>query len=249
MKKILTVLLALALCFGMSSMTMASPTTTGGSIAFKDGGVIIIPPEPEPSACPCVCPVCCVCPDDCDGVPVSGGGKCLRCPCNCDDDYEDFFLDLGVKNDLIFGTHNLNIFGKFDSANKPANIAAGAHNTGANGQYTGAEVINRSTGNTSIYVDISAFRVGGPTGTVTLAGFELDLVPESAINSAGLTTGYTQRSSVKLTAAGTSQPVLNVNQGFAVRAAWHGVLTTLQGSAMVGNAQAVLTWTSGVVVP
>ena len=228
-KRTLTLTLVLALLFSITTIAMAS-SSTDGSITFTDGTVIIIPP-----GCTC-CPKCCDC--DCKEDPNNPCDDC-PCPCTCDDeDYDNFFVRLGVENNLYFGEHALTVFGVFDSANKPGSPQAGENRyTTDVGKYTGVEIINQTANEASIYVSISVFRIDG---VPTLDGAELTLVSESAI-AQGDGQAYTKENEVLLSDEPTV--ALTVNRGREVKAAWYGLLETLPGTAEPGDAQAELTWT------
>ena len=231
-RKVFTIALVLAMLLGVANFAVAAPANTDGSIAFEEGGVIIVPPGSE---CTC-CRKCCTCgckdtgfEDPCDDCP---------CPCNCDEDYDNFFAKLGVENSLYFGEHNLAVFGRFDSANKPGSPKPGDERyTTDDGEFTGIEVINQLRSEAKVGVQISRFMVGG---VETLAGADLTLKSERAIAEGG-GTPYSQKDGVMLT--GDTQEIISVNSGRAVKAAWYGLLDTCAGTAVPGKAQAELTWT------
>ena len=152
-------------------------------------------------------------------------------------DYNRFFFTHNVKKNLYFGMHELTVYGAFNSADEGQ--------TSDVGMYTGAEVINPTETTTSISVEISRFKVNG-TGSETLAGAELKLVAKAAM-AAGGGTPYDLKTNVVLMPIlndGSAMKVLTVDSGREVKAAWSGVLTTQAGSAVLGTAQATLTWTS-----
>jgi len=218
-KKILALAVILAMIVGATNIAMAAQTD--GSIVFKDGNVIIKPP-----------------PEDPDG-PGDPGGT----------DYENFFFTHNVAKNLYFGTHDLTVFGKFDSA-QPINnpeLDESDYATTEVGMYTGAEVINQTGTATSISVSISEFMVGTAP---SLAGATFELVKEAVIAEGagpGVGTGYEMPEKVSLMPGGAVAKAITVDSGREVKAAWYGVLTTLPGSAAPGTAQATLTWTAGNV--
>jgi len=248
MKKLIVLILSLALLAGVGSVALANPTDTEGSIRFRDGFVIINPP-PEPPANDCFC-----CPPchtrnagngdcDCDDPPGTIDANC-PCPCTCGTPYDRFFREKRVANDLYFGEHQLTIFGTFDSANRAGSPQENEDRyTTRTGEYTGVEVINQSPDEAHIGVEISPFTVDGPSGPVTLAGSTLKLLEAGAAEKGGGTPSF-QGDGITLT--GASQRILAVGSAREVRAAWSGELLTLVGTSRPGRAQAALTWTETV---
>jgi len=234
-KKILALAVILAMIVGATNIAIA--TNTDGSIEFKTGGVIVNPPGDDDGHgdCEC-CPDCCECGGDC------GDGCDCGCPCDCKevDDYEHFFITHNVEKNLYFGTHELTVFGKFDSA-QPVNGTANdpeGHPTTTDGMYTGVEVINRTEDPAKIMVQISKFQVGG---TETLKGATLVLVKEAAMTVGEGTPSVNNE--IELLEPGVDDVALTVGSGRMVKAAWYGVLMTQPGTAAPGEAQATLTWT------
>jgi len=231
-KRTLAIVIALALAIGVATAALAAETD--GSIIFESGDVVINEPGSE-SECGC-CPKCCPCEAECEG-------ECdcdCPCECTCPEEYGNYFFRLGVDNDLYFGSHELTVYGTFDSANKPERDSPQSGEEGYTtdaGQFTGVEVINYSAAPAKIGVEITGFTVGG---SPTLAGAELTLMVEAA-TALGGGTPYTQEDEVKL--SGSSTKILSVNSGRAVKAVWSGLLETLPGTAKPGKAQATLTWT------
>jgi len=255
-KKIVVLSVVLALLMSVTVLTASanqSTGNTGGSIDFTAGGITIIPPEDD--CCPCYgedpCPGCCG-EEPCDDpdCPCPNDPKCEEeCVCIChddDDDYNRFFLDNDVVNDLYFGNHNVREFGRFDSANTAQ--------TTEDGQFTGAEVRNFSGDTFQMGVSVGPFFVGKTDvnpGTPTLLGAELFLVAGDYQAPADypLLPGFEHRGSdttpIAVTGAGTTH-VMTLPNANMVKASWSGLLDILQGTAVAGKAQAELTWTAFV---
>ena len=238
-RKIVVFTMVLALMIGATVFTVsANPSGTEGSIDFTDGGVIIIPPDED--CCPCYGDDPCKGEPDCPHTP-----ECENpCVCIChddDDDYNDFFLENDVVNDLYFGNHSVREFGRFDSAD--------VDQTTDVGQFTGAEVRNLSGNEFRMGVSVSGFFVGT---TATLQGAELFLVTgeHQAPAAYPLLPGFEHLGSsilpIAMTGTDGNTHVLTVPSGNMVKASWSGLLDTLQGTATPGNAQAELTWTTFV---
>jgi len=242
-RKIVVFTMVLALLIGATLFTAsANPSNTDGSIEFKPGDVIII--TPDDPCCPCFGD------DPCEGGPCKHDPDCDE-PCTCichddDDDYNEFFLDKGVENDLYFGNHNIREFGRFDSANTGLYSDNGLDTTD-DGQYTGAEVRNFSGDEFRMGVSVGGFFVGP---TPTLLGAELFLVTgdNQAPAAYPLQPGFAHLGSstvpVAMTGADGNTHVLTIPSGNMVKASWSGLLDTLQGTATPGKAQAELTWTA-----
>jgi len=237
-KRTLALVLVLALTLGAATVTLASAANTNGSIEFESRGVIIIPPGGgSGSDCGCACEKCCESDRYCDANCNCG------CPCDCkcggeEGEYNNFFNKIGVEKDLYFGSHDLTVFGIFDSANNAGSPQDGQERyTGTDGKFTGVEVINKTAAQAKVGIEIGPFMVGG---VQTLAGAELTLKAKDAV-TLGATSAYTQGDDIKLT--GSTKLILSVNSGRQVRAAWYGVLETFAGTAVPGKAQALLTWT------
>ena len=237
-KQIISLIMVLSLVLGISSAVSAADAgNTSGSIEFKSGGVIINPP----GSCTC-CPKCCTC-DTC-------GEDCeCGCPCTCtceDSEYNNFFVDVGVEDNLVFGEHDLTVNGVFDSANKDPD-ADDDHWTTDAGRFTGIEVKNQTASTAEIRAQIGKFMLNE---SETLKGFSLTMMKEAAIAQGGstadvngVTDAYAQYSNVKLTGDGAAIQILDVNTARMVKGAWHGLLDVIPGTAEIGNAQADLTWT------
>jgi len=237
-KQILAIVLALALTIGAATVALAA--YTDGSIDFTSGSIIIN--EPNPDDCDC-CPICCECDGDCEeGEEGEEGCDCdCPCECNCEKDYDNFFRKLGVDNNLYFGSHELTVYGTFDSANKPGSPIFGEERfTTDDGKFTGVEVINKNAETAKISISISEFKDNGGVGTTTLAGAVLTLMSEDAITR-GDGDPYSQGTVVEL-APGVTKPILSVDSGREVKAAWYGILATEPGTSTLGKAQAVMTW-------
>jgi len=238
-RKVLSLLLALALILGTAML--ASAANTDGSIEFKGGGIIIIPPKD----CNC-CVNCCVC--DCDALVNGNDCECgCPCPCTCDDPYDSFFWDNGVERNLNFGTHDILINGTFDSANKPGSPQNGQDRyTGEAGKYTGVEVLNKTGRDARVDVSISVFMIDGNPAKPTLDGATLTMKYENSITDGVFPPdAYNAKTNVVLEtgdALGNSGTMLDVGRGVSVKVAWYGILFTAPQTSDPGEAQAVLTW-------
>jgi len=259
-RRILTLILAIVMLSGVALIATANPPTnvprnTDGSIEFKTGAIIINPPpSPPPSDCFC-CPICHPAGDpSCTCSPPVVDPRC-PCPCTCadKDDYDKFFMEHRVADNLYFGEHELTVYGTFDSANKQANAANLPRYTTRRGEYTGVEIINQTPGIAGISVAIGHFRVGAEQ---TLTGFELSLRPEAAILRDGsepsggvpIQKGEDFRGDagfpVVLKANDTAIRILTVGSAREVRAAWYGLFDIeIDTPRHPGLAQATLTWT------
>ena len=230
-KQTLMIILALVLAIGAATAALA--TETDGSIIFGEGAVVIKPPT-LPDGCGC-CSECCDCGADCEV-------ECIcDCPCGCDCgyDYDNLFFKLDVDNDLYFGSHELTVYGLFDSANKPGSPIEGEERyTTEEGKFTGVEVINGSAVEAVIGVRISVFKDN--KGVNTLDGAELTLMAEGAAALGG-GMACIQGDEVLLSHE-YSEIILTVDSGRAVKAAWYGLLDTEPGTAVPGKAQATMTW-------
>jgi len=237
-RKVLSILVVLALILGTATVAIAAKTD--GSIEFKGGGIIIIPPRD----CNC-CPKCCDC--DCDEV-VNGDCECgCPCPCTCEDPYDSFFWDNDVERNLNFGTHDMLINGRFDSANKPGSPQAGQDRyTGEAGKYTGVEVLNKTGQSARVDVSISKFMIDGNPAKPTLDGATLTMMLEKSITDGVFPEGaYDAKTNVRLEtgdALGNSATMLDIGRGVSVKVAWYGILFTAPQTNDPGEAQAILTW-------
>ena len=238
-RKILVITMILAMMVSATLLSVsANPGRTEGSIDFVAGEIIIIPPE-DP-CCPCYGEDPCDAGEECPHDPPCEE----ECLCIChddDDDYNDFFLENNVANDLYFGNHSIREFGRFDSAD--------VEQTTVTGQYTGAEVRNFSVDEFRMGVSVGGFFVGT---TQTLLGAELFLVVGDAQAPAEypLRDGFAHLGSdeepISMTGGEGNTHVLTVPSGNMVKVSWSGLLDILQGTAMPGKAQAELTWTTYV---
>jgi len=239
MKKVISIIIILALVFGISTIAMANDAeenkTTEGSIEFRNGGVTIIPPDED--CCHCVgqspCPGGCDDKDD----PHPDGQPC-ECPCHdAIDKYKNF--DLG--GDLYFGSWIIGAYGRFISNNIAQTTARGTH--------TGLTVINRTPAGAEMRVEISDFYYPGHTveNPKIIAGAELTMMAIDNTPNLPIPGGASleQLSNVMLEPYEAATPILRVPSGFAVRASWFGDLDILPGRAIhLGEAKATLTWTS-----
>jgi len=253
-RKAIVFTLVIALLIG-ATLSLTSATKTNGSIDFVVGGVTINPPEG-----PC-CP--CVGDDPCD-AGNGGGGGCKHdpdcdepCKCLChdpdEDDYNNFFKDNKVENNLYFGSHSIREHGLFDSANTKLYNDNGLDTTDV-GMFTGAEVINMSGELFEMGVNVSAFYLNG-SATKTLQGAELYLVAgdsQAPVNYP-LQAGFAHKGSAVTPIAtvedGGTTHVLSVPNANMVKASWSGLLDVVQGTAQAGKAQAELTWTDFTNTP
>ena len=245
-KKAVVFTLVLSLLIG-ATLSLSYAAKTDGSIDFEAGGVVINPPEG-----PC-CP--CVDDDPCKGGPCKHTPDCDG-PCDClchdddEDDYNNFFLDNNVENNLYFGNHSIREFGRFDSANT-GNYNDNGLDTTDVGQFTGAEVRNLSGNAFQMGVNISAFYLNG-TATTTLNGADLYLiaadyaVPVNYPLSGGFEHKGSASTPIATIADGGTTHVLTVPNANMIKASWSGLLDVVQGTAQAGKAQAELTWTTFV---
>jgi len=248
-KKVVVFTLVLSLLVG-STLIMTSAAQTEGSIIFKATDVTVL--TPEGPCCPCFED------DPCDGEPGCKHDPDCDKPCDClchdpdEGDYNDFFKDKEVVNNLFFGTHSIREFGRFDSANTGNHNDNGLDTTDV-GQYTGVEVRNFSGQVFKLGVDVSLFK--NAAAQTTLAGAELRLIPaeHAAPEAYPLLGGF---EFTGLAGAGKEVPndggmlhVLTLPSANMVKASWSGLLDTAQGTADVGKAQAELTWTDYSLTP
>ena len=236
-RKILSIILVLAFAITTSSLALAAEGeepldrgTTEGSIVFEDGEVTINKPGESG--------------DDGKGEGDPNGEDVDKEDPNYPYDY--FFSLNNVKDDLYFGSHDADVYGRFDSANTKLHNDNGEDTTVV-GKYTGVEVKNQTVSAINVLVSVSAFKTGE---TPNLAGAELRLVKSSAIASGNPTAGFTQYGAFTpeprqdgIEISDDPKLILKVENGRSVKAAWYGLLDVEQGTVVVeGKAQAALTW-------
>jgi hypothetical protein len=238
-RKIIALTLILVLLIGTSAIAAASNTNTEGSIEYKDGTVIIIPPGED----------CCPCFGD---EPCVGGGGCTHdpkcedpCQCPCHEPGAEDFRNFDLGGDLYFGEWMIGRSGQFDSAvygepghpNNPRNI---------NGTHTGIRILNQTAQPANIMVSIGEFIFNDDPETI-LAGAELELksfgTPPGWVATNLL--GAALKSPVTLIPGEAPSEIIQTSPGSTIAAAWSGILDVLPGTAIyVGKAQAELIWTS-----
>ena len=245
-KKVIVFTLVLSLLIS-ATLVMTSAATTEGSIDFKATDVTVV--TPEGPCCPCFED------DPCDGEPGCKHDPECEDPCDClchdddEDDYNNFFKDKDVVDNLYFGNHSIREFGRFDSANTKLHNDNGLDTTDV-GQFTGVEVRNFSGVTFKLGVEVGPF-INSVSSQPTLNGAELRLIPAAheAPNAYPLLPGF---EFTALAGAGATQVVpndggmlhvLTLPSANMVKASWSGLLDTAQGTAEVGKAQAELTWT------
>jgi len=228
-KNTIALLLALAITLGAATIALAVDTETDGSIKFKAGDVIILPPHDpyDPGTC---CPCYGEEPDDCD------------CPCHIYDKYADpedgeDFRDFDMGGDLYFGEWTIGAHGKFDSRD----------NGVPDRKFTGVLLINQTAAPATIQVSITKFFYDK---TVTeLEGAELTLnahklAAGAGYNAAAIKASNSLLSSVALEDPLTDYHIITIPAGSRVKASWYGDLDVRPGTAKyAGTAQAALTWT------
>jgi len=235
LKKSLALLLALAMTLGAATIALAADpkTDTEGSIAFKAGTVIVLPPQdpydPEGSEDPC-CP--------CYGEER---GEDCKCSCHLYDEYTDEndkpgYKDFDLGGNLYFGLQNIGDFGTYDSL---------IYGTDGN-EYTGIMVINQTASAVSITVEITEFKYNG--GEV-LTGAELTLKKYALAAGAGFDdstklAAMAQGDNINISDSDGAPTVLKAPAGSRVKASWSGSLDVLPGTSVyAGIAKATLTWT------
>jgi len=234
-KKTIALFLALAMMLGAATVALAADTTTDGSIKFKEGDVIILPPpgpvDPEDPCCPCY---------------GQEPGEGCDCPCHDYDKYDDprddsDFKDFDLGGNLYFGEWTIGAFGDFISNDPEFN------DTGKN-EFTGIYVINQTPNVAKISVKVSEFKYNA---TDKLTGAELTLKNEKIASGAGYDLIGTEHKEVLLLAPNdTSYNILTVPAGARIKASWFGSLYVPVGSAIyAGTAQAVLTWEDLTATP
>jgi len=236
-RKLIALTMILALALSLSTLAMAA--TTDGSIQYKEGGVIIIPP---PDCCHCYGDEPCE-DKDCDEKPPCKPGDDGKCGCECHDEFDPpkGHFEFGVAKNLFFGEHLLGASGDYDSTvygdpthdQNPDNVE---------GRTTGVQITNQMAVPYDILVSVSEFEWETQSGN--LNGARLELV--GAGNWANNGTELSTQNGADLT-PNTATKVITVPSGLSVIAAWSGILDVLPGTAIhTEKAQATLTWTSQV---
>jgi hypothetical protein len=241
-RRIVAIITILVMLIGATTLAAASNTNTDGSIEYKDGTIIIIPPGDD----------CCPCFGDepCEGDPgCAHDPKCDDpCQCPCHEPGAGDFRDFDLGGDLYFGEWTIGRSGQFDSAiygepshaNNPRNI---------NGTHTGIRILNQTAQPAEIKVSIGEFIFNDDSETI-LAGAELEL--ESYGESPGWVAtnplGTASKTPVTLIPGEAPSIIITTSPGSAIAAAWSGILDVLPGTAIhTGKAQADLFWTSLVI--
>jgi len=241
-RRIAALTLILIMLLGATTLTAAGNTNTDGSIEYKDGTVIIIPPDED--CCPCF-------GDD----PCDGGSECPHdpkcedpCQCPCHEPGAGDFMNFDLGGDLYFGEWTIGRSGQFDSAvygepghpNNPRNIS---------GTHTGIRILNQTSQPANIQLSISEFIFNDNPATI-LAGAELELesfgTPPGWVATNQL--GTASKTPVTLVPGEAPSTIITTSPGSAIAAAWSGILDVLPGTAIyTGKAQAELFWTVLVI--
>jgi len=233
-KKTIALLLSLALTLGVAIVALAADDTTEGSIKFKSGDIIILPPPgPEDPCC------------DCFGKEPENDCECL---CHEYDKYDDPRDDPGFKTfdlgaNLYFGEWNIGAFGTYDSNNEE-------HNDTGKNEFTGVYVINQTPNEAKIEVSISEFAYNS-TDKLTGATLTLKAMDGSPVAGAGYNIDDSeQKATQKLEQIDDPYLILTVPAGARIKAIWYGSLEVPLGSAIyAGTAKAILTWTDATGTP
>lgn len=221
-RRITTIGLVLALILSLGTVAFAA--TTDGSIKFKEGDVIIIPPN----CCPCF------------GRDPENG-----CKCKCHDydepgdpdDYKKF--DMG--GNLFFGEWKIGTYGVFNSIDKEQTTDVGTH--------SGILVINQTSQESKVEVKITDFFFDRATGK-KLDGAELTLMAHEIAFGLGFGKDDATQGNNLTLEPDTGVQILATAAGSRVKASWYGLLDVLPGTAVhQGTAQATLTWTNVSAAP
>ena len=250
MKKIISITIIITMLLGIATIAMANDSAdTEGKIIFKDGEVIVLPPDDE--CCHCYCPDCGDGCAECDG-PCDG--KCGDCddPCDCPcHDATSEYKNFNVGDNLYFSTWTIGRGGIFDSFNE--------EQTTAQGKTTGVQVINQTSAVAKISVEVSQF-IYEDQGAILFEGITqkpflkgADLTLEQRGNAASLpafSPFVVQGNGIELIPDGAAVQILTTPAGSAVKASWSGLLDVVPGTALwTGAATAVLTWTDTTNTP
>ena len=242
-RRILALTLILAVVLGVTTFASASNTTpTDGKIEYKDGNIIVIPPDED--CCPCFGEDPCDAGPGCPHIPPCDE----ECQCPCHEPGAEDFRAFDLGGDLYFGEWTIGRSGKFDSAvigqpghrNNPKEI---------NGTHTGIRILNQTSKSAQLDVSISEFIFNGNADTI-LAGAELELQSYGAAPGWVATNSFGSATKSKVTLIPGENPstIITTSPGSAIAAAWSGVLDVIPGSAIhLGEAKALLTWTASNV--